>query len=555
LQAWGLQLRWRRRSPSLLGNVPDIAVVAPPPPAGVPLARSSARHHERSSRHPFILLPLILLAAGCGRGAAVPAPQASTPREGGTLVYALSADPVSVTPLGGGDGSGRIVERNVFAGLVDVDPGTLQTVPAIARSWSRSADGRKVTFSLRAGVHFQAGAGPVTAETFVRDWTLLCSPSVASPNASVLAPIAGYPDCRRGSGKLSGVRASGALTLTITLDRPFRDFVTVLTDPATWAFPPQLAATAAQRAAFERTPVGAGPFQIASWTHGQAVPGKAVVAGDVVLERNPGYYGRAAHVQRVDLPVVDAASPAASFARYRGGGLDVLEVAASQVDVVRADPTFSRQLVNYPRLQLICLIALDPRSTSVSQRAALAVALDTTAIVSDVFGKAGQVADGLVPAGTPGYLPNVAPPASAAGPGDQVGKFVLQRPTEPLLQAMADSLLRHLRDAGVAATSSDHGAYQLRVLDAGYPSPDALLAPIVVQTGAAPALLDDARAATDSGARDALYVAAERTLLARRVVIPIAFGQTELLIAPRVEGLMYEALGAPRLADAWIGRR
>jgi hypothetical protein len=27
-----------------------------------------------------------------------------------------------------------------------------------------------------------------------------------------------------------------------------------------------------------------------------------------------------------------------------------------------------------------------------------------------------------------------------------------------------------------------------------------------------------------------------------------------LLIAPRVEGLMYDALGAPRLADAWIGR-
>jgi ABC-type oligopeptide transport system substrate-binding subunit len=459
-----------------------------------------------------------------------------------------------VTPLNGGEGAGLIVERNVFAGLVDVDPGTLRTVPAIARSWSQSADGRTFTFSLRAGVHFQAGAGPVTAETFVRDWSLLCSPSVASPNAPVLAPIAGYAACRRGSGTLSGVRASGALTLIVTLDRPFRDFVTVLTDPATWAFPPQLAATATTRAAFEQAPIGAGPFQIASWTHGQVVPGKAAITGDVTLDRNPGYYGPAAHLQRVDLPVVDAANPADSFARYRSGGLDVLEVAASQVDVVRADPTFSRQLVDYPRLQLICLIALDPRSASVSQRAALTAALDAGSVVSDVFGKAGQVADGLVPAGMPGYLPGVAPPAPASGPGGQVGRLVLQRPAQPLLQAIADSLLRHLRSAGVAATSSGHGAYQLRVFDAGYASPDAVLAPIVVETGAPPELLDGARAASDAASRDALYVAAERTLLARRVVMPIAFGQTELLIAPRVEGLMYDALGAPRLADAWIGR-
>jgi ABC-type transport system substrate-binding protein len=229
-------------------------------------------------------------------------------------------------------------------------------------------------------------------------------------------------------------------------------------------------------------------------------------------------------------------------------------VAASQVDVVRADPTFSRQLVDYPRLELICLIALDPRSSSVSQRAALAAAIDPGSVVSDVFGKAGQVADGLVPVGMPGYLPGVAPPAAPVRLDRQVGRFVLERPTEPLLQAMADSLLRRLRKAGVSATSSDRGgAYQLRVLDAGYPSPDALLAPIVVQTGAAPGLLDGARAAGDAGTREALYVAAERTLLARRVVIPIAFGQTELLIAPRVKGLLYDALGAPRLADAWIG--
>ena len=65
-----------------------------------------------------------------------------------------------------------MVERNVFAGLVDVDPATLRIVPSIARSWSASADGRTFTFDLRAGVRFQHGDGAVTADTFVRDWAL-----------------------------------------------------------------------------------------------------------------------------------------------------------------------------------------------------------------------------------------------------------------------------------------------------------------------------------------------------------------------------------------------
>ena len=80
-------------------------------------------------------LAVLLLAAGCGRGAAAPASPEPRPVNGGTLVYALPADPVSVTPLYGGDAAGLVIERNVFAGLVDADPSTLRTVPVIARSW------------------------------------------------------------------------------------------------------------------------------------------------------------------------------------------------------------------------------------------------------------------------------------------------------------------------------------------------------------------------------------------------------------------------------------
>jgi ABC-type transport system substrate-binding protein len=506
----------------------------------------------RSRNSALLVVVVVMLAAGCGRGAAIPASSQPRPVDGGTLRYALLADPASVTPLRGGDEAGLIVERNVFAGLVDVDPGTLEVVPSIARSWSASGDGRSFTFHLRSGVRFQDGAGAVTAETFVRDWSLLCSPATASPNAAVLSAVSGYDACRHG-GALSGVRAAGPLTLVVTLDRPFRDFATVLTDPATWAFPPDRVSTPGGLAAFESNPVGAGPFQIASWRRGEAVAGKKIERGEVVLDRYPGYFGRPAHLQRVDLPVVDAANLADSFARYRSRGLDVLELAATRVDVVLADLTFSRQLIRYPRLQLIALVATDPRTSSVQQRAALAVAIDPSAIVTDVFGKAGQTADGLVPVGMPGFLPGVAPQPLPDPSAPPIGKVVLQRPTQPLLQAMADSLVHRLGHAGVEVSVAGSGDYELRVLDAGYPSPDALLARITAATGAPAGLLDAARAAADPGARAALYVEAERRLISARIVIPIAYGQTQLLVASRVHDLLYDARGGPRLAAAWLG--
>jgi hypothetical protein len=45
---------------------------------------------------------------------------------------------------------------------------------------------------------------------------------------------------------------------------------------------------------------------------------------------------------------------------------------------------------------------------------------------------------------------------------------------------------------------------------------------------------------------------AQQTLLAGGSIVPLAFGQTQLLVAPGVRGLQVDALGAPRLAGAWL---
>jgi oligopeptide transport system substrate-binding protein len=484
---------------------------------------------------------VLLTAAACTRGAAVAPLPEPAPHNGGTLTYALTADPVSVTPLYGGDAAGIVVERNVFAGLVDADASTLRTVPSIARSWTSSADGRTFTFHLRPGVSFPSGAGSVTAGTFVQDWALLCSRQAASPNAAVLAAVVGYGACRGGAGRLSGVRAAGPLTLVVSLSRPVRDFPSTLVDPATWAFPPQLATTAAARAAFERAPVGAGPFQVESIVHSQRPAGKAPVPGEVVLTPNPGYFGARAHVARVDMPVVTQADAARSIAAYRSGSYQVLEVPTAAVDVVRADPGFDRQLVDLPRLSLIYLRATAGSATG----PALGGAIDPAAVVSQALGKSGQPADGLLPVGMPGYIPGAAHFTAAPLAGTTV---TLTHVTDPTLASLTTALAQALRAKGAQVTVVGHGGWTMSELDLQSAIADALL---TVLAGEDSPLLAGVQAASGS-AHDAALLDAQRTLLASGELVPLAFGQTELLEAPSVHGLVIDALGAPRLDSVWL---
>ena len=482
---------------------------------------------------------LILLAAGCGQGAAAPAPPEPPPVNGGTLVYALPADPVSVTPLYGGDAAGLVIERNVFAGLVDADPSTLRTVPVIARSWSKAPDARTYTFRLRPHVSFPGGAGAVTAATFVADWSLLCSPSVASPNAAVLEPVSGYAACASGSGTLSGVHATGPLTLVVQLSRPVADFPSMLADPATWAFPPQLAATAGDRAAFERAPVGAGPFRLVSLRKSTHPAGKAAVAGLAVLSRNPAYFGTRPHLDRVEMPVV-AGADAGSIAAYRAGRYQVLPLPPAEVDVVRADPEFGRQLLDTPRLSLVSL-QRRPGATS-----SLAGGLSASQVTALAAGKSAQAADALVPVGMPGYVPNVAHFAPSPVTGETV---TLTRPAGATERSYTSAVTRVLRAGGAQVQIVAHGDWAVSELNLQSAAPATVIAALAGREQAS--LVSEVGAASPATVGRTL-LHAQQTLLASGSIVPLTFGQTQLLIAPGVRGLVVDALGAPLLAGAWL---
>ena len=248
------------------------------------------------------------------------------------------------------------------------------------------------------------------------------------------------------------------------------------------------------------------------------------------------------------MPVVDPGNPAAAFSRYRSGQLDVLEVAPTLVDAVRADPRFSRQLVGYPQLQLVALQPAPGRELGEQLTVARAIAPSTVA--TQAFGKAGQAADGMVPAGTPGYVPATAPPLPAGGTPPAALSVTVAIPAQPALRPIADAVVTSLRRAGIRARLAAAGDYRLADVRAPYPAADAFLAQLAGPPEAV--LLAESRAAADPQRAQALQLQAERLLQRRAAVVPLTFGELQLLVAPRVQGFVDDGLGAPSLATVWL---
>ncbi|MEE2040007.1 ABC transporter substrate-binding protein [Nocardiopsis sp. CT-R113] len=127
--------------------------------------RAPATHTAHASaralrRYTALALVPLLAATACGaQSRAAP----SEPLDGGTLTFALAADPACVDPHQVGNNQGLNVGRQVVDSLTDQDPETGEIVPWLAESWETDEDASSYTFRLREGASFSDGV-PLDAE-------------------------------------------------------------------------------------------------------------------------------------------------------------------------------------------------------------------------------------------------------------------------------------------------------------------------------------------------------------------------------------------------------
>ncbi len=249
-------------------------------------------------------------AAPAQAGTQVP----GAPKRGGTLVMAQGADPNPVP--GNVDGSaGTELSGLVYQGLIYVDKDR-NIKPDLAESWEANADQTQYTFHLRSGVKWQDGQD-FTSSDVVFTYTNITPKYVATASSTF-------------KNVLQKVEAADPRTVKLTLAKQYGPFLSFLTAPVV---PEHLyAGTDYSTNPHNRTPVGTGPFQLASWTPGDSMR----------FQPNSQYWKQGQPL--LDAIVIKIIPEGASrLAALRAGDVDYLpytEVLPQDFASIRDDPNF-----------------------------------------------------------------------------------------------------------------------------------------------------------------------------------------------------------------------
>lgn len=329
-----------------------------------------------------MLAAVLLAAAGCS------SPTTSTDGTGnaGTLVVATAGEPDTLNPVlnYGVDGASLI-----FDGLVTRDARN-ELVPALARELPTvSADGKTVTAKLREGVLFHDGT-PLTAQDVVFTYQAVLDPAVDSTLRSDL-------------DMLASATAPDPATVVFTLKYAYAPFLQRL---ALGIVPAKaFAGQDVNKAAFNRKPVGTGPYRFTSWTPGDRL----------VLAANGTYWG--GKPANSGVVVAFVADDNVRTQRMRAGEFDAAELAPKLASGFEGRNGYRVHKVPTADYRGVMLPTGNPVTADLAIRKALNVAVDRQAMVTGVLGGAGEPAFGPVPPTSPYAEPSIAgkPAADIAG--------------------------------------------------------------------------------------------------------------------------------------------
>lgn len=295
--------------------------------------------------------------------------------EDGTLVIALPSQPENLNPIA----ADSVYEGNqkLFNGLLRYAK-DLSPEPDLAASLpTRSADGRRVTVKLRTDVTFHDGK-PLTAEDVAFTYDAILDKDSASPLATLL-------------DSLESVRAVDATTVEFALDRPdpaFFDKLQVGIVPAH-----ALAGQDLKTAAFNRRPIGTGPYVLKEFQPG----------GRIVMEANERYFRGAPKIKRLVLTAVPDEN--ARVALLESGAVDAAGIVPKLADRVRRDGRYDVLEVRTADARVLALPTRDPVLRDRAVRRALTFAVDREGMVEGALAGAGEPAYGPIMPGHWAYSP------------------------------------------------------------------------------------------------------------------------------------------------------
>jgi oligopeptide transport system substrate-binding protein len=329
------------------------------------------------------------------------------------LRWSNGKSPKSLDPAKAASAPETDVARALYEGLTDLDPRTLEAVPAAAEKWEPSEDNRTWKFFLREDAVWSNGK-KVTAEDFVRSIKRLGEPGTETAHRDLLANFRGLntqPKAKETNTNQAnantaaspspsssiaapspsatpmvseqGIVAESPTVVRIDLIHPDKDLPKLLAHPI---FRPVFAAT--EKDDPKAAPVTNGPFTLASFN-----------AESVILDRSETYWDRdAVKLERVSF--VAAASPEKALEAYREGKIDAVtnaEFSPAALKLLEPFDDFRRTAHNALNLYEFNTTRTPFNDRRVRQ--ALALAIEREKITEGELQGTTRPADGFLPAG------------------------------------------------------------------------------------------------------------------------------------------------------------
>jgi peptide/nickel transport system substrate-binding protein len=327
---------------------------------------------------PAVLLILPLLVAVVAGATGCEARVRRTPDD--TLVMLFDATITELDPRYAGNNNDQKLSRLVAPGLTTVARPSLEPAPDLAETLEQR-DELTWDVTLRPGLRFSDGT-PVTSEDVVYTFMSVLDPAMSSMYRGNLAD------------RFVRVEALDERRARFHLTRPLATFLSDLEFGI-------ISAAAARRDPGGRFPgnlvIGAGAYRVASFATDQ-----------IMLERNPHFYGPAARMPRVEVRTVRDANARALM--LVGGSADLAQNAL-RLDLVDSLAGRARIHVTSGPSAILSYMMMhneDPVLRDVRVRQAIAYAIDRERIIAVKLGGRAVPATGLLPPSHWAYEPDVA---------------------------------------------------------------------------------------------------------------------------------------------------
>lgn len=217
----------------------------------------------------LLLVKMVLVGAFvCGSNQVCAANFSATIAKDQSIKIGNGVEPKELDPAKAtGAAEGNILE-NLFEGLTDLDPYTLQPVPGNAESWKISKDGRTYTFKLRPDLKWSDGKA-LTADDYVWSWRRVLAPATASEYAYQLYYLKNGKAFNEGKIKdpaQIGVKAVDNRTLEVVLEAPTSYFLQLTAFTTLYPTPRHVIEKFPDgKWTQEKNMVSNGPFALEEW--------------------------------------------------------------------------------------------------------------------------------------------------------------------------------------------------------------------------------------------------------------------------------------------------